>query len=184
MRRRSKKSTAGKQLSSRRVSASTIAPSAPLASSSHMNPNRSWPGVPNKYRMRSRLMVMRPKSSATVVVVLRSTPVRSSTPVPSSVSTSSVRSGTISLTEPTRVVLPTPKPPATSTLTATASSTGPAGRARSSELPNAIEHLLHQGEVGGVHRRRAGPVHHVPPVDQVAGQQLHHAQRQVDLGGA
>lgn len=56
---------------------------------------------------------MRPKSMATVVVVLRSTAPVSSTFWPSSLSSSSVRSGRISLTAPTRVVLPTPNPPAT-----------------------------------------------------------------------
>ena len=59
-------------------------------------------------------MVMRPKSSATVVVFFRSTPARLSSPVClPTLSASSVDSGRISLTEPTRVVLPTPKPPAT-----------------------------------------------------------------------
>jgi len=66
-------------------------------------------------------MVIRPKSIATVVVCLCSTPDRSSTPTLSSVRYSSVRSGRISLTEPTRVVLPTPKPPATRIFKATGS---------------------------------------------------------------
>ncbi|MDQ0792307.1 PPOX class probable F420-dependent enzyme [Streptomyces sp. B1I3] len=48
MRRCSKWSTAGKQPSSRRVSVSTTAPSAPWDSSSHRNQKRSWPGVPNR----------------------------------------------------------------------------------------------------------------------------------------
>src|ERR1044072_4512895 len=61
---------------------------------------------------------MRPKSSATVVVRLASTPLRSSTLSLIALITSSVRSGLISLTEVTMVVLPTPKPPAMSTLTA------------------------------------------------------------------
>ena len=56
------------------------------------------------------LRVMRPKSMATVVVVLASTPAVSSTGRPASVSGSSVRSGRISLTAPTSVVLPTPNP--------------------------------------------------------------------------
>ena len=56
--------------------------------------------------------MIRPKSSATVVEDLRSTPVRSSTPAPIALSTSSVRSGVISLIVSTMVVLPTPKPPA------------------------------------------------------------------------
>src|SRR6478736_4214449 len=50
---------------------------------------------------------------ATVVVDLPGVFARSSTPSDSLVTRASVRSGTISETEPTRVVLPTPKPPAT-----------------------------------------------------------------------
>ena len=53
---------------------------------------------------------MRPKSIATVVVAFDSTPTVSSTPMLSLVRYSSVSSGWISLTAPTRVVLPTPKP--------------------------------------------------------------------------
>src|SRR4051794_27495226 len=49
---------------------------------------------------------------ATVVVAFVGTAGRSSTPSDSLVTSASVRSGTISETEPTRVVLPTPKPPA------------------------------------------------------------------------
>ena len=49
---------------------------------------------------------------ATVVVVLALTPRVSSTPTLRSLSGSSVRSGLISLIAPTRVVFPTPKPPA------------------------------------------------------------------------
>ena len=77
-----------------------------------MNQNRVWPGVPNKYRIRSSAMVMRPKSIATVVVSLPGTLDASSTPAPADVMTASVVSGSISETAPTSVVLPTPKPPA------------------------------------------------------------------------
>lgn len=62
---------------------------------------------------------MRPKSMATVVAVLDSTPSRLSVPTLTWVSSSSVDSGAISLTAPTNVVLPTPNPPATRTLSAT-----------------------------------------------------------------
>jgi hypothetical protein len=55
---------------------------------------------------------MRPKSMATVVVVLALTPRVLSTPRLLSVSGSSVRNGLISLIAPTKVVFPTPKPPA------------------------------------------------------------------------
>ena len=34
-----------------------------------MKPNRSWPGVPNRYSLISSSIVIRPKSSATVVWV-------------------------------------------------------------------------------------------------------------------
>src|SRR5690606_36923777 len=61
---------------------------------------------------RSGARVIRPKSIATVVVDFVGTDARSSTPSDSLVTSASVRSGMISETEPTRVVLPTPKPPA------------------------------------------------------------------------
>src|SRR5450759_3176587 len=54
---------------------------------------------------------------ATVVVVLSGTCDRSSTPTLADVITASVVSGVISETDPTKVVLPTPKPPATTILT-------------------------------------------------------------------
>src|SRR3954469_20036177 len=57
-------------------------------------------------------MLIRPKSMATVVVVLPGTCRLSSTPTPADVMIASVVSGVISETEPTSVVLPTPKPPA------------------------------------------------------------------------
>lgn len=116
--RRSKKSSAGKQSSSLRVSARTTAPNAPSDSSFHMNQNRSCPGVPNRYRIWRWSKVILPKSSATVVVSLSPSPVRSSVPMLAVVMVSSVLSGSISLTEPTKVVLPTPNPPATRSLTA------------------------------------------------------------------
>src|SRR3954452_17879751 len=53
---------------------------------------------------------------ATVVVTLFGVAARSSTPELASVMTASVVNGTISETEPTNVVLPTPKPPATTIL--------------------------------------------------------------------
>src|SRR5215217_3762813 len=110
--RSSKKSTAAKQSASRLVSTSTTAPIAPRTRSSHMNQNRCWPGVPNRYRIRSSSSDIRPKSMATVVVTLSGVAARSSTPTLASVITASVVSGVISETEPTSVVLPTPNPPA------------------------------------------------------------------------
>src|SRR5215469_8691150 len=54
---------------------------APWMRSSHMNQNRCWPGVPNRYKISPASRVTRPKSIATVVVVLSGTWDRSSTPV-------------------------------------------------------------------------------------------------------
>src|SRR5690348_11559203 len=88
-------------------------------------------------------MVIRPKSSATVVVVFCSIPDRSSTSRLASVISSSVRNGGISLTDATIVVLPTPKPPATRSFTAdTWRST------EGSEPTNAIDHRLEHVEIG------------------------------------
>src|SRR5213082_3043974 len=112
-RRLSKKSIGAKESVTRRVSTSTTAPSAPRISSSHMNQNRVCPGVPNRYRIRSSPMVIRPKSMATVVVALPGTFDGSSMPTPAAVITASVVNGVISETAPTSVVLPTPNPPAT-----------------------------------------------------------------------
>ncbi len=55
---------------------------------------------------------MRPKSIATVVVVLSGTASASSTPIDAVVIACSVSSGGISDSDRTSVVLPTPKPPA------------------------------------------------------------------------
>lgn len=81
-----------------------------------MNQKRSCPGVPNKYRTWDGLRVIRPKSRATVVVALFSTPSSRSVAALTAVSISSVLSGSISLSVLTKVVFPTPNPPATSTL--------------------------------------------------------------------
>ena len=72
-------------------------------------------------------------------------------PTPASVSASSVRSGRISLTAPTSVVLPTPKPPAIRILRATG--TRRPGRSEGAE---SIEHRLEDvlvGQSGSVGRR-------------------------------
>src|SRR3954470_14659850 len=77
---------------------------------------------------------MRPKSMATVVVPLRGTAARSSMPSDWLVTSASVRSGMISETVPTRVVLPTPKPPAT-TIFVEAAVRESLERAKSTERP-------------------------------------------------
>src|SRR5450432_1684547 len=82
-----------------------------------MNQNRCCPGVPNRYRIRPASSVTRPKSIATVVVVLSGVCDRSSTPADAVVITASVVSGVISDTDPTNVVLPAPNPPPTTIFT-------------------------------------------------------------------
>src|SRR4051812_3004841 len=111
---------------------------------------------------------MRPKSIATVVVTFSSTPRVSSTPTPAWVIVSSVRSGRISLTEPTRVVLPTPNPPTITIFTAAATDDGSTSscfgplrgaaivseaivsEAIVSELSQSIHHLLDQRRIATV----------------------------------
>src|SRR5262245_62014852 len=87
-------------------------------------------------------MEMRPKSIATVVVVLPGTCRVSSTPSPAEVMIASVVSGVISETEPTSVVFPTPKPPA---ITIFADVTRPGvGRCATSEPAKSTQHPLQQ----------------------------------------
>src|SRR5690606_17635791 len=158
-----------------------------------MNQNRSCPGVPNRYSRTPPENVSRPKSIATVVVVLRSTPRRSSTGTEASVRASSVRSGRISLTAPTRVVLPTPKPPATrifsvcrgmSSSGARRAAEPPAGGR--SEAAEFIEHSHQDAGIGTVGLLvGVGLRHHLdqPVLVQVLQQDLHDPERQVGLRG-
>src|SRR3569833_1807643 len=115
---------------------------------------------------------MRPKSSATVVVVFCSIPERSSTPSDAVVMTSSVRSGGTSLTEPTIVVLPTPNPPAMSTLTAVA-----VRFRRGSEFPDAIKDRLQYVSVGGFLKRYRGTEQHQVLLYEVAEHHLGRGRR-------
>src|SRR4051812_17733082 len=85
---------------------------------------------------------MRPKSMATVVVVLSPVWVRSSMPALADVMTASVRSGLISETAPTNVVLPTPKPPATTIFAEVVEREGPP-----LELAKSTEHPFEQCHV-------------------------------------
>src|SRR2546430_12497988 len=117
----------------------TKAPRAPYARSGHMKPNRSCPGVPNRYSLISWSMVMQPKSSATVVVVLAGTwPVRSMSAATEVIAASVVSGGISEITE-TAVVLPTPKPPAMTIFTGTggrvAPGTGSADGFESTDYP-------------------------------------------------
>src|SRR4051812_24115122 len=118
---------------------------------------------------------MRPKSIATVVVPLPGTFDASSTPWPAEVITASVVSGSISETAPTRVVLPTPKPPAT-TIFAEVISLGwaPARSelAKSTQHPFQQIHPLRESGLG------SGTVQCQQPVgDHVGHQHLHDPQR-------
>src|SRR6202043_2651939 len=86
---------------------------------------------------------------ATVVVVLSGTCDRSSTPALADVMTASVVSGVISDTDPTKVVLPTPKPPATTIFTEVIAdaSPPPCGRA-TLDLTESTKHPFEQVKVG------------------------------------
>src|SRR3954467_12997930 len=88
-------------------------------------------------------MLIRPKSIATVVVVLPGTCRVSSTPTPAEVMIASVVNGVISETEPTSVVLPTPNPPA---MTIFADVTRPVDERWGvmSEPPKSTQHPLQQ----------------------------------------
>src|SRR6201987_5541251 len=111
-----------------------------------MNQNRCCPGVPNMYSTRSFSRVIRPKSMAPVVVFLSGTCDRSSTSVLATVMTASVVSGVISDTEPTKVVLPTPKPPATTILTDVMAGASALGWA-TLDLTESTKHPFEQVEV-------------------------------------
>src|SRR5690349_1004289 len=124
-------------------------------------------------------MVIRPKSSATVVVSLASTPARSSTCAPGALSGSSVRSGRISVTEPTSVVLPAPKPPATRSLMVTGTSDGPLARLEPAEAIGHLPENLWIGQLSGW----SGVVHGDEPARPEVGEEdLDHVERQVEVG--
>src|SRR5256714_6423214 len=89
---------------------------------------------------------MRPKSIATVVVDWSGTGDRSSTSVLATVMTASVVSGVISDTEPTKVVLPTPNPPATTILTDVMAGASDLGWA-TLDLTESTKHPFEQVEV-------------------------------------
>src|SRR2546423_367334 len=139
--------------------------------SSQRNQNRSCPGVPNRYSATRSSKVIRPKSIATVVVVFPSTPSARSTPRLASVMYSSVRSGRISLTEPTIVVLPAPNPPAMRIFSASI------GGAARSERTESIDHFPQYSLVRQLARRRRVGHPDVAPVDQVGEQDANHTQR-------
>src|ERR1700754_659423 len=119
---------------------------------------------------------MRPKSIATVVVVLECTSDRSSMPTLFSVSCSSVRNGRISLTEPTSVVFPTPNPPATTIFTAREGSV-------MSERPESIDHILEYTLVGEMGHPRRLPDLDQSVVEQIPQQDPHHTEGEIQVGG-
>src|SRR5260221_11866866 len=127
--------------------------------------------------MSSRI-VMRPKSIATVVVVLCSTPSVRSTYAPGALRSSSVRSGRISVTELTRVVLPAPKPPAIRIFIAT----GADGEASRSKSAKAIRHLPQELRVRQPCRHRM--MNRDEPAQSHFGEQdPAHAERRIQSGG-
>src|SRR5918992_6309214 len=103
---------------------------------------------------------MRPKSMATVVVVLSGTMAVSSTPTDSEVMCCWVVGGGISDTAPTKVVLPAPNPPATRTLSGISSRPAGGGRRRRSTRTESIQQPSQQLLTGA-----AVPVGGLWPVD-------------------
>src|SRR5688500_9374692 len=103
---------------------------------------------------------------ATVVVALLSTPATLSVDALAAVSVSSVVSGSISLTAPTNVVLPTPKPPATRIFTWLGNS--------SDEPSEAIDHRLQNRRVVGIGLARCELRDHRAQFDEVGQDHLGH----------
>src|SRR4051795_11285516 len=87
---------------------------------------------------------------ATVVVDLAGVWARSSTPTDSLVTRASVRSGTISETDPTSVVLPTPNPPAMTIFVEAAARPTPRGTLECTESTEGPFEEVEAFVVGGV----------------------------------
>src|SRR5688572_9791578 len=116
---------------------------------------------------------------ATVVVVLPVLVISSSTPTLAWVMIASLRSGSISEIAPTKVVLPTPKPPATTILT---------GVSLCLEALDSIEHLLEQRRIGvSLEARRdlAGRFANLDgtSVRKIGHHDPHHSDRNIKAGG-
>src|SRR3984957_3661834 len=148
-----------------------------------MNEKRSCPGMPNRYSTIRAPRVIRPKSSATVVVFLRPTPLRSSRPMLAVVRASSVCSGRTSLIAPTRVVLPAPNPPAIRILCAVKAGTVAAVPPGLSERAEAIQYLLEHGVAGFLVSRSLPYDRDRPQLGQIGDQHAHHPERQCGVGG-
>src|SRR3954465_3248343 len=129
-------------------------------------------------------MLIRPKSIATVVVVLPGTCRLSSTPTPAEVMIASVVSGVISETDPPSVVLPTPKPPA---MTIFADVTRPAaGRRDMSEPAKSTQHPFQQFRAHriGLVVQRCRLVHRDQAIGgHVGDDHSSHAERQLHACG-
>src|SRR3954454_14971247 len=133
-------------------------------------------------------MVTRPKSMATVVVVLWLPEPASSTPTDSEVIGASVVSGLISERAPTVVVLPTPNPPEMRIFTGIGGRRvfdpgGPAGPALGmvSEGSDTVDQPFDEKDVVGQGQRGRGTQQH-PGGDQVPGEDLDDADRKTDPG--
>src|SRR5689334_24428356 len=130
-------------------------------------------------------MLIRPKSMATVVVILPGTCRLSSTPTPAEVMMASVVSGVISETDPTSVVLPTPNPPA---MTIFADVTRPpaAGRCDMSEPAKSTQHPFQQFSAYrvGLVFQRGGLVHRDQAIGgHVGDDHSSHTERQLHACG-
>src|ERR1700736_1471908 len=120
--------------------------------------------------------VSRPKSIATVVVVFSCTALESSTRPARTVMAASVSSGSISEMAPTKVVLPTPKPPAMTNLTAVTW--------RDLGALEGTDSLDHSGEGGELDLDWIGGVNpDLVGIEQVAGQNVDDDQGEMQVGG-
>src|SRR3954447_20287244 len=116
---------------------------------------------------------------ATVVVDLAGVWARSSTPTDSLVTRASVRSGTISETEPTKVVLPTPNPPAMTIFVDAAARLTPGEALESTESTEGPFEEVKAFVVGGVLGQGRLYVD-VPLLHQVAEQHSHDTDGRLD----
>src|SRR3954468_25077776 len=122
---------------------------------------------------------MRPKSMATVVETFVEGTGTSSMPMPALVMSASVRSGAISDTAPTKVVLPTPNPPATTIFADVIRSRGGLSSTKSIEHP--LDQLSALVDAGVVGQRRLDP--HETLVQQVRDQHPRHPERHGQVRG-
>src|SRR6478609_2844633 len=121
---------------------------------------------------------MRPKSMATVVVPFCGVAARLSTPSLALVTSASVRSGTISETAPTSVVLPTPNPPAITILVEVT-------RLRGSDFAKSTEDPFDEFTTFGVGRvfLQGGQDLKMTGLDQVGDEDACHSEGHTHPGG-